>query len=38
MVSNSAWPLISGGASWTTGSPLSSTRQYSPASKSLGET
>ena len=30
--SNSAWPQISGGASWMTGSPRSSARQYRPAS------
>ena len=34
MSSNSAWPIVSGGASWTTGSPRSSARQYRPASKS----
>ena len=31
------WPMISGGASWTTGSPRSSARQYRPASKSAFE-
>ena len=36
MASNSVWPLISGGASWTTGSPRSSARQYRPASNSAG--
>ena len=34
MSSNSGWPMVSGGASWTTGSPRSSARQYRPASKS----
>ncbi|COX52467.1 Uncharacterised protein [Mycobacterium tuberculosis] len=38
MVSNSGCPLISGGATWTTGSPRSSVRQYSPASKSAADT
>ncbi len=38
MVSNSAWPLISGGASWMTESPRSSVRQYNPASKSAEDT
>jgi hypothetical protein len=29
---NSGWPIVSGGASWITGSPRSSARQYRPAS------
>src|SRR5207253_8646182 len=32
--SKCCWSQISGGASWTTGSPRSSARQYSPASNS----
>src|SRR3984885_11978528 len=36
MVSNSACPLISGGASWMTESPRSSVRQDSPPSKQPG--
>ena len=35
--SNSAGPIVSGGASCTTGSPRSSARQYRPASKSALE-
>ena len=33
MSSNSGCPIVSGGASWMTGSPRSSARQYSPASR-----
>jgi hypothetical protein len=36
--SNSACPQISGGATWTTGSPRSSARQYSPFSNSAPDT